>query len=166
MGQAAAPRFAGLPAHLERHLGPITSGQINDDTGQRLPFGMVRFDSLDRTPSVTFATLGLARHELAVGGSGRKIRHELQVAARQDVQGWKWLDNLGRHVLHSHRAYLLGEVTASLGLPTDPLAAGSSLTGFYFTAPTYWPAELGLYDDQDGTVAVVFAIPVTAREQD
>lgn len=39
------------------------------------------------------------------------------------------------------------------------------MTGFYFTAPGFWDDELAVFDDGDGQIFLVLALPVTTLEQ-
>ena len=82
-----------------------------------------------------------------------------------DTLAWDWLLDLGNLQLRSHQAFLRGQVTLSTLSAVEPPLPGSELTGFYFAPLIHRPDELASYTDDDGTVVIVRAVPVSTTEQ-
>jgi Suppressor of fused protein (SUFU) len=152
---------SGLVRHLEQHLGRIENGtRAVDHEGRYLPFQVVRYAVAAGEVASTYSTLGLSRHALQQT-SGPAVRIELVVRAAGDVNAFSWLSVLAEQALADHVTFARGEVSDTL----DPIAPGSSLTAFYFTAPVFWPDSFATCTDGAEPIHIVMALPVSTPEQ-
>jgi len=125
-----------------------------------LPFQLVTYELTASSGSVAHSTLGLSEQVL-LQPRGRAIRQELVVNVSGDVNAYSWLAVLGEHALTTRQSWSRGAVS-EVG---QPVAPGSILTAFYFTAPAFWDDDLALYLGLSDPTFVVLALPVSTNER-
>lgn len=147
--------------HLERHLGPIARGWA--PLGGR-PDGIqvCLFPDRPVTGAVTYSTLGLSRHVLAMP-SNREVRQELLLPVGNRCSH----DDLSRLLLYvsedivgRHRALLRGEVV-SLG---HSIRNGSRCTNLYVSLPVVFPEGLATCVQTHPATVFAWLIPISDPE--
>jgi hypothetical protein len=112
--------------------------------------------------TTAYATLGLSRHTLHSRASGRVIRQELIIAARESGPTMfpGILQQVGMEVLESHHA-----PSARRGVGTArTVAAGFGETALYVSMPAYLPDDSWTCPSEEGDVHLAWLVPVTTSE--
>ncbi|MFC6153094.1 suppressor of fused domain protein [Nocardioides yefusunii] len=188
MGEVVAPGVSGLVAHFERFLGPGTSGWMKSNSGELLPFQVVRWTRGPDVGSVAYSTLGLSRNVLAAGPSGdpTPVRQELVVMVTKSLPVEYVLGVFvdAAHVALStgralRRGSVLGPVQPVLPLTPSPAAPaaptapvrprsgiwGSEVSALYVADPVYLPDEFARFAGEGGPdVQVLWLVPITSAE--
>lgn len=154
--------LVSLVDHLERYLGEIEAGWSRDADGREMPFQVARFPRGSGDGTVSFTTLGLSRHALR-SPSGKEIRHELMMIVPDRLRDGSipgLLQQIGMEVLAATRPLLRGDVIG----PRGELVAGSGLDAIYAAIPVYLPDDFAVYEDNSQQVAIVWLVPISARE--
>lgn len=155
----ADDELAGLPSHLEDHIGPIAEGW--SDTRRSHGVQVIRIADRPSAGVNTFATLGFSHHPLVMPSSG-VVRQELLLSARLEFNATemaKLLMHFAEERLRSGRAFLRGEIL-DLG---GPIVQGSLLTYVFVTRATPFEDALAEFAVEP---PLLFAnlIPVTSIE--
>lgn len=151
-----------LVEHLERYLGEIDAGWSRDADGNEMPFQIVRFPRGSGSGTISFATLGLSRYPLR-STSGKEIRQELLMIIPDDLRDGPipgLLQQIGKEELAVGRPLLRGEAIG----PRGELIPGSAMEAMYAAIPVYLPDDFAVYEGDDGQVAVVWLVPISADE--
>jgi Suppressor of fused protein (SUFU) len=152
----------GLIEHLEGYLGEIEGGWSRDADGDDMPFEVARFPRGSGRGTISFATLGLSRYPLQ-SWSGKEIRHELLMIVPDSLREGPvpgLLQQIGMEALGSARPVLRGEVIG----PRGELITGSPMEALYAAIPVHFPDDFAVYEGDDESVAVVWLVPISARE--
>jgi hypothetical protein len=150
--------------HLEETLGRIVSGWTSDADGRTLPVQVALFPSGPVEGTRALATLGLSKHKLMMGKTGRTVRQELVMAFR-DEDGPRNLpavmQQLAMSALDDHRAYLRGDVIG----PRGPIFSGSIYEALYVTVPVYFPDTFHQFEPEaDDPIVLAWVVPITHGE--
>lgn len=151
--------------HFERTLGPVVVGWGKDPEGEGMPCQVVRFGRGSGPGTISFATLGLSRYPLSSPTSGRAIRHELLIIASETMDARSvpgLLAQVASAALESRQALVRGQVIG----PAGPLQPGLEMEALYVTGPAYFPDEFATFEDADGTIVLVWLVPISATEAD
>lgn len=146
--------------HLEHHLGPLARGW--GSPGEPVGVQVALFESQPIEGVVSYATLGLSRHRLAMH-EGREVRQELvfSVAERfADELLPMLLLYVAERIVREHRAVLAGEVFP-LGYR---VCAGSGADSLYVSVPVVFPDEMAVYEGSDPKTIVAWLFPVLPPE--
>lgn len=149
-----------IDRHLERHLGPIERGWAPLDG----PAGVqvCLFTNQPVTDVVSYSTLGLSRHVLAMP-RGREVRQELLLAvgsrfADEDLS--KLLMHVADSIVGEHRALLRGEVVP-LG---HPILRGSRCSNLYVSLPVVFPEGLATCEETQPATVFAWLVPISDTE--
>jgi hypothetical protein len=150
-----------IDQHLERHLGPIARGWAGYE-GELVGMQVCLFEERPIPATVTYATLGLSRHILAMP-RGREVRQELLLTVRRgfaDQNIAKLLAHVAEGLLRKHRALLRGQV-----LPLGhPIARGSRCNSLYVALPVVFPDPLATCADTQPPTVFAWLLPAHAQE--
>jgi len=148
--------------HPEHYLGEIEAGWSQNADGNKMPFQVARFPWGSGSATVSFATVGLSRHPLR-SGSGKDIRHELLMIVPDGLRDGPipgLLQQIGTEALAADKPLLRGDVIG----PRGELIAGSMMEAVYAAIPVYLPDDFAVYKGEGEQVAVVWLVPISARE--
>lgn len=148
-----------IDRHLERYLGPITRGWAATDPGG---VQLCLFEERPFEGMVTYTTLGLSRHKLAMP-RGREVRQELLLSvavrfANDDLA--KMLDHVAERLLRDHRALLRGEV-AFFG---QRIARSSACDSLYVSLPIVFPEGLATCEETQPPTVFAWLVPIHPAE--
>lgn len=153
--------MTSIDRHLERYLGTIARGwgATNENPGG---VQVCLFEHQPAPEAVTYATLGLSHHVLAMAND-RTVRQELllpvfRTSASDDLV--KLLLHVADQVLERHEAPLRGEVFR-LG---HPLCAGASCQHLYATIPVIFPDGLATCEETSPPTVCIWLVGITDRE--
>jgi hypothetical protein len=148
--------------HLETYLGEIQEGWGEDLCGHSLPFQVVRFARGPKIGTKALATLGFSKQALSSKVSGRIIRSELVMLARDGSKRLPGiLQQVALELIQSHSALLRGEV---LG-PRGALLDGSKMEALYASNPVYFPEPFAACQTEElGTIVFIWLVPITRDE--
>jgi hypothetical protein len=148
--------------HLETHLGTIDGGfKAPDGSG----FHIVYFKDKPFTGIVSYATLGLSRHLLALPESGHTILQELVFFATHDVDvtmAVSFINHLAEQMVATHQGLYRSEYIVN----DDPIFEGSAMNAIYCSVPMIVSDDFCLYVEGDTKVILVWLIPVYGEEAD
>jgi hypothetical protein len=150
--------------HLEQTLGRIIEGWASDADGRKLPIQIALFPRGPAEGTRALATIGLSKHKLLMGDTGRTVRQELVIAFREE-DGPRNLPGVMQQVamaaLDQGRAYLRGDVIG----PRGPLFAGSSYEALYVAIPVYFPDSFHQFQPEAGdAIVLAWLVPITHGE--
>lgn len=151
-----------IDRHMELHLGPIVHGW--KCTTDHADLQVCLFDDRPVAGVVTYATLGLSRHVLAMP-HGREVRQELLLSVASRFAGEhlpKLLAYVGDGVLREHRALLRGQV-----LPlSHPISGTSRCASLYVALPVVFPDGLATSSDTAPPTVFAWLVPLHPAESD
>lgn len=148
-----------FPAHLERHLGPITYGWSDSNEGHGVQ--VVEFKGRPESNVNTFATLGLSDYSLKLP-STREVRQELMMSANAEFSADAiagLLLSLAERVLERRKALVRGEVIG----PGPKIAPNSILTEIFVTNPSPFDALLTQFS-MSPPLVLAYLIPLSSAE--
>ena len=148
-----------LIEHLEKYLGPITTGRSLKHPSYKLQ--VVKFENQPEQDIMTFSTLGLSKYNLKMSDN-QYIRQELLVAVSKeykDEEVASFLLSFAEHVIASKRCLLRGDVIG----PGPPIIEGVQANGVYASVPVIFDSE---FYEAKGNVNTIFVwlIPVLTEE--
>ena len=146
--------------HLETHLGKIERGWSSGSGADSLQ--VVRFPDQPDPGVVTYATLGLSEHLLAMPG-GREVRQELVFAAYERYSSdaiASFLLTFAEFIRSRHRALLRGDVVG----PADPIIPGVEMTAVYSSLPVVWRDGFATHRGATPPTVLVWLIPLRSEE--
>lgn len=186
MQDVAPPGMPGLVAHFERFLGPSASGWMRSNTGELLPFQVVRWSRGPDVGSVVYSTLGLSRTVMDSGcDAPRQVRQELVMMVTKSLPAEYVLAVFVDAVsvtVRTGRALARGDVLGPVP-PVSPAGGGAGLTALpapgrprssiwgsemsalYVADPVYLPDEFARVGVDDGPeVRMAWLVPITSAE--
>jgi hypothetical protein len=149
-----------VDSHLERYLGQIRQGW--KPVGEPQGVQVCSFDNQPRDSAVTYSTLGLSQHVLAMPDD-RCVRQEIVLAIESQYRDHT-LANLLFHVaapiIHNHRAILRGDVID----PGGRILPRATCTHLYATSPVVFPDGFEIFEGSSPPTVLVWLIPITHPE--
>lgn len=156
--------FMSLIEHIESYLGKISEGwkDNNSDIGLQV----VAFREAPALAQTVYMTIGLSRHEFAIGDK-KRVRQELVLPVQDTTPPTtivSWLFTICETILKHHVGVLRGQV---LRLSAE----AAQIVGFdaaYCAIPVFSDIDIGFatFRDSDPPTVIVWVIPIFASEAD
>jgi len=166
-------RLDAIGAHVERHLGPLTT--VLHDRAQTLPVSLLHVAPTVERPFHAFVTAGMSREPMVVPHGAEPFRRaELMLTLPQEWRatpaqlrdGWPlwWLRRLARYP-HEQHTWLGWGHTVPNGDPPEPIAPGTRLCCLLLVEPAA-PEAFAQLTVGDEPVHFYGVMPVHREELD
>lgn len=148
--------------HIEKYLG--TDEKIYRDASGKSGVGILHFENVPQESLQVFITHGVSPHTLAIEGDKITRREFMFVSDSDkylDVITW-FLFKFSDRVLELHIAPEFRSVIDFKG----PIFLGSVFSGVYVTVPSFFEADMIVYEEMDPHVVLCMLMPIYQSEME
>jgi hypothetical protein len=154
-----------LIKHIENYCGEIMEGWSVSQSGDDLPYQIIRTIKGPIEDTKTYVTLGLSNVPLQTVHSKKQIRQELVFVMKKNVIGLgvpSVMQEICSKVLDENRPLLRGDVLHY----ESSVFNGTTLEAIYVTNPVYFPDDFSACELDNGDFAAMcWLVPISRNEE-